>query len=277
MSDDAKSQPRFLPAELWFLVALVAAGEIIGIGGAFATHASDAELSKIFAAAAATLFFGSLLGGVVSLLIADFDRRRLQRAAQLEFIKNVLADLKSVYDSVDRGRTLIRAHKSAKTYGDEMREFIAAGVKLRSVVRALDFDERGAPIAAIHAKVASMEQYLRKLIEEFEEQYKPVSRIQSLYEACIKLAIESEARRLQMKADAPDAGADPTAATGPAAGEPVLPANAPWDAIVNFPHLKDFIGPIGKGKAQSGYAEFFLGALNEASALLRVALRATFR
>ena len=58
------------------------------------------------------------MGGVVSLLIQDLDRRRLQQAAHLEFIANVLSDLKDVYDRVDRGRTLIRANRSAKTYGD---------------------------------------------------------------------------------------------------------------------------------------------------------------
>jgi hypothetical protein len=119
----------------------------------------------------------------VTLIIADFDRRRVQRAAPLDFISNVLADLKGVYDRVDRGRTVIRSHQSAKTYGDEMRNFIEARVQLLNVVRALKFDERGVPIAGIHDNVVSMEQYLKTLIDEFEPNYKEISRSQSLYEA----------------------------------------------------------------------------------------------
>jgi uncharacterized protein YaaR (DUF327 family) len=277
MSDDANSQrTRFRRVELWSLVALVIGGEIIGIGGAFAaTRASNTELFKIFATAATTLFFGSLLGGVISLVIADFDRRRLQRAAQVQFISNVLSDLKSVYDSVDRGRTLLRAHQSAKTYGEVMKEFIAARVKLLMVLRALNFDERGRPIAEIHSEVKSMEKYLSKLIEEFEAQYKAVSRIQSVYEARMKLAVEAEAQRLQPKAGAPATGVDPPADAGP--DDPALPANEPWIAIANYPHVKDFIGPLKAGETKSGYSEFFLDALDEASVLLRGALLEEFQ
>jgi hypothetical protein len=90
-------------------------GEGVGIGGALiAYHCGSSELGKIFATAAITLFFGSMLGGVVTLLIADFDRRRVKRASEIDFINNVLNDLKAVYDRVDRGRTLIKARRSAR-------------------------------------------------------------------------------------------------------------------------------------------------------------------
>jgi hypothetical protein len=108
-----------------------------------------------------------------------------------------------------------------------MRLFIAARVKLLKVLRALVFDERGKPIAAIYREVKSMEQYLSKLIEEFEEKYKPVSRMKSVYEARMKFAVEVKAKRLQTSGA--DAAPDPSAGSGPA--EPPLPANEPWDAI----------------------------------------------
>jgi hypothetical protein len=142
------------------MAALLVVGEAIGIGVSFATGKSNPELSKAFASGATTLFFGALLGGIVSLLFADLDRRRVQRAAQIEYITNVLADLKAVYDQVDRGRTLIAAHKSAKTYGDEMKNFIQARVKILQVMRALKFDERGSAVAAILPEVENMEGYL---------------------------------------------------------------------------------------------------------------------
>src|SRR5258708_4793052 len=143
------------------MAALLVAGEAVGIGVSFATKGANDELSKAFAAGSAALLFGALLGGIVNLLIADFDRRRIRRAAEIDYIMNVLADLKAVYDKVDRGRTLISAHRSAKTYGHEMRNFIEARVKLLQVVRALKFDERGSAVTAIQVDVDRMEGYLK--------------------------------------------------------------------------------------------------------------------
>ena len=244
--------------ELVIMVLLLVFGEVVGVGGYFFTRDSSAELSKMFAEGAITLFFGALLGGVVALLIADFDRRRLRRAAQLDFSSNVLADLKSVYDRVDRGRILIHAHKSAKTYGEEMRNFIEARVKLLNVVRALKSDERGASLDAILTSVDSMEQYLKALIEEYEQNYKEISQSQSLYELRMKHALEKSVA-------APDVVA-------------TLPKNAPWDAIAGLTYVKDFMAPVEKcdpntSSSASKYSCLFLHPLDDASKRLRRILR----
>jgi hypothetical protein len=189
MDPTSRSQStRFRSSQLVAMLLVIAVAVVAGITVSFAARSPHPELSKVFAVGAATLLFGSVLGGVVSLLIADFDRRRLQRAAQLDFISNVLSDLKDVHDRVDRGRTYIRAHGSAKTYGDEMRNFVEARVKLLNVERALKFDERGFPIGKVEAKVHRMAEYLTALIGEFEQNYKDISRQQSLYEARMKKA-----------------------------------------------------------------------------------------
>jgi hypothetical protein len=250
---------RFASMDLLCMTVVLVLGEAVGLGIAYITRTSHPELSKIFAGGAATLLFGALLGGIVTLLIADFDRRRVQRAAQLDFISNVLADLKGVYDRVDRGRTLIRAHQSAKTYGDEMRNFIEARVKLLNVVRALKFDERGAPITRIRANVAIMEEYLKTLIDEFEREYKEIARSQSLYEARMKQIIGEAV-------SASDAA-------------PRLPKNEPWEAISTLPRVADFMDPLENGDAnslstKSEYCRLFLLPLDEASSRLRAVLRA---
>ena len=249
---------RFRSNQLAAMLLAIAVAVGVGIWISFATRTSHPELSKVFAGGAATLLFGALLGGVVSLLIADFDRRRLQRAAQLDFISNVLSDLKDVHDRVDRGRTLIRAHRSAKTYGDEMRNFIEARVKLLNVKRALTFDERGASIGTVDTKVACMEKYLRTLIGEFEQEYKNISRLQSLYEARMKKAIEQ--------------------ANSAKSEDPELPKNEPWGAIAALPFVTDFVAPLdGSGASSSSvdtnYRREFLAPLDEASSELRLALR----
>src|SRR5437899_3901184 len=147
--DSRRERTRFVASEVRAMLLLLVFGELAGIGAASWTRHTNPELSKLFATAATTLLFGSLLGGVVTLLITDFDRRRVQRAARLDFIANVLTDLKGVHDQVDRGRTLIKAHQSAKTYGEEMRGFIEARVKLQNVERALRTDERRGPILPV--------------------------------------------------------------------------------------------------------------------------------
>lgn len=254
---ERKDRTRFRSSEIRWMLGLLAAGVVLGVVAACLSK-GDPQLSRIFVTATVTLVFGSLLGGVVSLLIADFDRRRVQRAAQLEFISNVLNDLKGVYDRVDRGRTLIAAHQSAKTYGEQMREFIDARVKLLSVLRALRFDERGSPILPVRAHVVDMEAYVHLLTAEFEQHYKDISRSQSIYEARVKHALEP-----------------PVPMTNAGAA---LPANAPWTELTELPRLKDFMRQVddceeGNPNA-SEYCRSFLLALDRASDTLRKALDA---
>lgn len=51
----------------------------------------------------------------------------MRETPRTDFITKVLTDLNDVRDQVEHGRTLISAHKSAKTYGEEMRGLIQAG------------------------------------------------------------------------------------------------------------------------------------------------------
>ena len=252
---ERKDRTQFRLAEIGWMLGLLTLGVVLGGAAAYVSRETP-ELSRIFVTGTVTLFFGSLLGGVVSLLIADFDRRRVQRAAQLEFISNVLADLKGVYDRIDRGRTLISAHQSAKTYGDQMREFIDARVKLLTVLRALRFDERRSPILRVYAEVEKMESYVHLLTAEFEKHYKHISRSQSIYEARMKRALEGP---------------------NPVASATDLPENSPWDEIAALPDLKDFLRPVDDCKEEdasksSKYCRSFLLPLDHASEILRQAL-----
>lgn len=252
--ESRRERTRFVASEFRVMFFVLVFGELAGIGAAVWTRHAAPDLAKLFATAATTLFFGSLLGGVVTLLIADFDRRRVQRAAQLDFIANVLSDLKGVHDQVDRGRTLIKTHRSAKTYGEELRGFIDARVKLQNVVRALRTDERGEPILKVRDDVLSMEKYLRELLEEYEEQYKAISLAQSIFEARLKRALENPPADYSVDA---------------------LPPNLPWEKIERLVRLKDFLLPLsGSPENASAYARSFLGPLDSASEKLRAALGA---
>lgn len=260
-SVSTSQRTQFPKGHLRLMILLVLVGVTLGVAVSFVTKKSNEELSKACAAGAATLFFGGLLGGFVGLLIADFDRRRLKRAAQIEYLSKILADLKAVYDEVDRGRTLVEAHKSAKTYGEEMKNFITARVKLLQIDRALRFDERGSAVAKIREKVGSMEAYLKLLINEFVQDYKDISREQSLYEARMKSALED------MKPPPADASK--------------LPVNTPWNKIAALQQVSDFLNSaedcqIPGVEGKSKYCLEFLRPLDAATSELRQALRAEF-
>ena len=268
MTPERKDRTRFLGREIRLMAGLLALGVVMGVAGALIWRAQG-ELSRIFVTATVTLIFGALLGGVVSLLIADFDRRRVQRAAQMEFVSNILSELKAVYDRVDRGRTLIAAHQSAKTYGEQMQGFIDARVKLLAVDRALKFDERGTPLSLVRKEVRKMEKYLHSLTREFVAHYKDISRAQSVYEARMKAALDSSAD---------------------------LPRNLPWEEILALKQIQDFLLPIADSATESeteenskalpsessdnsasDYSEIFLDSLDRASEMLRQALEAELR
>ena len=274
MDNPPSSQPKQTTApgkpdsHMPWIVGLVAAGVVVGLGMSLVTPPMH-PLSSALATGAATLLFGGLLGGLVTALFADADRLRMKRVAQVDYLMNVLADLKSVYDQVDRGRTLIAAHKSAKTYGDEMKNLIQARVKLRQVVRALKFDERAAGVAAIGREIEcpegrlwglvnEMEGYLGRLVNEFEEKHKDISRVQSVYEARMKKALDA----------------------APAAGEVALPDNTPWNMIKALERASDLLVSVDncdeKAVGASEYCRQFLLPLDEASGLLRKALSAEF-
>lgn len=130
---------------------------------------SDPGLRNALQTAVVGLLFTGLLGGLVRLLLDALaaKQRRVENAA--EFVTNVLADLKAVYERAGRARLLIAADRSAETYRAEMRGLIDARVQLRNVARALDTrppeDIRSKD--AVLAEIGRMEDYLQSLLAEF--------------------------------------------------------------------------------------------------------------
>jgi len=217
-----------------------------GLGYVAAALASG-KVSDTLSIASTTLLFGALLGGLVKLFLEDVQRVREQRAEQARFVRAVLADLKAVYDRTERVRTLIAAHQSARTYGDEMRDLIDSAVQLRNVVRALDQTsdilERHRP--ALKSGVESMERYLNSLTDEFTTAYKTIADDQRMYEAAFDRLLEK-----------PDIAAKP-------------PHNSPWDGLRKLPNLTEFLGGSDAAKESPTYTSNFLNPLDLATWILR--------
>lgn len=229
-----------------FLVVVVSSGVALVV----AQQQSDMELRKALYGGAVGLVFAGLLGGVVKLLLDESTKATQRREDAASFVRNLLADLKSVYDRVGRARILIAAHQSASTYGSEMRDLIDARVKLRNVARALIGGAAGISreaSATLRRDVNRMEQYLERLLEEFSDRYRGISELQSAYEKRV------EARNKAFATSGDD--------------EPGESPNLPWRRIVDLPLLRDFLE-----QKRGLYFSDFEAPLDNASAVLRVEL-----
>jgi hypothetical protein len=206
------------------LLAFVFALSVGVVGIALASTPIDNELKKALFTDSVALVFGVLFGGIVKLLIDDHQKLREQRANQVQFLMNVLADLKAVYDRVERTRILIWAHRSALTYGKEMRDLIDARVQLRNVIRALDRETsaiRQPELEQIQLVVSAMEAYLAKLTNAFEKHYRMASVKQKTYETKVDRIVKEK-------------DADPC----------LIEAieNEAWKVILDMPETKGFLG-----------------------------------
>jgi hypothetical protein len=216
----------------------------------WALATSDAQLKVALLTGASTLAFGGLLGGLVRWLFEDVERRRSARADRAAFLRNVLTDLKSVYDQTERAKVLIAAHQSAATYRDEMKNVIEARVRLRNVERALHDEGQ---LGRTRAYVESMDGYLTSLLDEYESEFKRISGQQRVYEAQV-------ASRLKpIEKDS--------------AIEPELPMNTPWKSLTQLSSVQDFLALAPAVAAETRYAREFLAPLDDASRELRAQLR----
>lgn len=229
---------------LWALVPSVLALLV-------AFRISDSELRKILFTGGVTLLFVGFFGGMVKLLFDQLAATTRLRDDAASFVTNVLSDLKNVYDRVARARILIPAHKSAKTYGEEMRGLIDARVQLRNVIRALERRADGikeeARIEVTRRVKEQMEKYLETLTFEFRDNYKRLSDAQRGYEARADAMVKAFA-----------AGSD--------LGQPPALPSFVWEQIARLPVLADFIGD------GTLYRKGFEEPLDDASELLRLEL-----
>ncbi len=173
------------------------------------------------------------------------DERRRQDEARLQFIRNLLADFKSVYDRVESCRLLVEAHRSAKTYGEQMRYLVGGVVTLHNIKRALDpeFPELR---EELREPINKMTKFLKKLLAEYRDNYR---RISSLQEA-------DEAWNKHLRATLPAQGKQPT---------DYVPVSGAWAEIEKLPELS----ALRSDERFEEYKADFLKYLDAASSTLR--------
>ncbi len=176
----------------------------------------------------------------------------------MTFIGNVLDDLKEVSDRVERSRIVIAAHRSAKTYGDEMRALIGSRVQLKNVVRAVENQTDLIPDTrrTLTRCVRLMDGYLGLLITSFEKIYFDSSLQQSAYEADKRRMLE---KSLSLR------------------GLEDL-ENRAWDTIRKMLHEEGFLKLLDDDKpfSETTYNRLFEKPLDMATLLLRSELSASW-
>ncbi|MBC8030162.1 MAG: hypothetical protein H7Z16_08620 [Pyrinomonadaceae bacterium] len=212
----------------------------------------DDDLRKGLYTGAITLVFGGLLGGLLKILLDDVTAARRKRDDAATFVRNVLNDLKTVYDRVGLARIVIPAHRSTKTYGEEMRDLIKGRVQLKHVIRALEGRAEGlTKVTAqnMRKEVNRMATYLKVLTDEFKNNYKRLSDSQREYEMRVETELKRSAERRE-------------------ASPPDIFSTVVWDQLQRLEVLSDFIN----GHYKSAYQTNFVAPLDEASRLLRAEL-----
>jgi uncharacterized protein YdcH (DUF465 family) len=233
--------------------AVVVPAAALGYGAA---AVASGGLEDALITATTALVFGAFFGGLVKLWLDDFQREREARQEQVRFVTAVLADLKSVYDRVERARILIEAHRSASTYADEMGELIDGEVQLRNVIRALDQGTSGIleeHLDDVRQAVRSMEGYLKSLTAEFRDEYKEIADKQRIYDAHFDRLLDDRDRE------------DWSALRAP--------ASEAWADIEELPKLREFREYSDARPYSEGYGLYFAGALSLATWILRAELK----
>ena len=74
--DSRLGRTSFTTSEVGLMVMFLVLGLVVSIVGTILTYRHYFDIAKLFAGAGITLLFGAIFGGVVKLLIDNFDRRR---------------------------------------------------------------------------------------------------------------------------------------------------------------------------------------------------------
>lgn len=170
---------------LWILLGLatILVGSSVGIQIViFENDKFLEELSKTLMTLGATV----IIGGLLKILLEDY-RKVLETKEKLkEFKTEILHELRRIYDEVELSRLLIESHKSAKTYGERIRQgIIPSKISLYDIKRTLVDGQDYLPdekLQKMRLSIHFMIAYLQSLIQEYQDHYFKLSNLQSYQE-----------------------------------------------------------------------------------------------
>jgi hypothetical protein len=217
---------RPLVLGLFAAAALLVSAAVVIASSLNASHPEAVPFEA--AKALVTLATGLVLGGLLKLGIDGHAERKAQRDDLEKRLDALIADMHINHDRLETTRLLVAANRSAKTYGERMRDVIDAHVVLLKIARTPGLGVLP-PNRQDACHLESMLAYLVALQLEFEEHYKRVSNLQRYDEGVTRQRFSVAAKEFL-------AGDGGSAATAPSASQ------LAWDLLhceLTFPVLED--------------------------------------
>jgi len=209
-------------------------------------QSSPNELLLDMGKTGASLSLITVIGGLVQWILKDRELSNQKKEEKITFYRNVLNDLKVVYDKVERARLLIEAHRTAKTYGEQMRELIGGVVNLHNIKRALN-PEFPKLAEELRPSINAMNSFIKDLLNEYRDNYKHISVLQQIDEQQKKRLIEEQGDKEDSELSQEE-----------------IPSRA-WEEIRDLPYLK----ALRDDEMYEEYERLFLNYLDHASGVLR--------
>jgi len=193
---------------LYIVLALLTGMALVGLGGLY-RYVFDAADTKSFnveiGKGLVQVFTLAVIGSLVKLLIDEHQRRlremsearvraeqdaaqnQIRAEQQEERLEAFRADkvrrLVGVTNVLRRAPILIDAHRSAKTYNEQMREIVNAGLELRLIRHEIDAlgATRNAAFSdwpEVRGSIRRMEEYVGTIVSDFRARSKELSELQ---------------------------------------------------------------------------------------------------
>jgi hypothetical protein len=231
---------RFLGASVLVAAVLVAVVALV-VAASDALDAADAwpEVPR----ALLTLAVGVLVAGGVASLLAAHNRRVDERRSDHELRLQLVQQLRDAHNAVGKAALLIKAKRSARTYGQQVEEMLASRVRLLDVHWEVRARPRlcggGDRVTRITALLERAARYIEAIVEEYGRHYDRVAAIQ------LASTRWNEARAQELAK----------------LGRPPLPertrtSTVPWTELTRaetFPRLADLLGD--NDAHRSGFSE----------------------
>jgi hypothetical protein len=124
-----------------------------------------------------TLAVAFISGGVVTFILSQYGRTMDDRRKDAEERRRLVAELREVHHDVKTAQLRIRAHRTVRTYGEQIREAVFPAVaQLGGAIS--DVKRQLRKPAETVALVGEVSKYLEDLTNEYEESYLRASLLQ---------------------------------------------------------------------------------------------------
>ena len=172
----------------------------------------EEKLAETLLAIGEAIVFAGIIGGIISLGFNLYlEEMKKEQEAEEQSDRDraaMLQKLQTIHDQVELARIYIRSHKSAKTYGEQIRQqIIPAYITLLEIRRGLqaknepflmDGEEEVISFrVSLHYKLA----YLSSLIKEYEINYLSISNLQNYQESIVQKMRTDFVEHLQEELD----------------------------------------------------------------------------